>query len=173
MAAVLKTAMGRESHRGFESHTLRSAPGETAPGLGTCASGTADSRCRRVQLYAAQSGLVRVAVPNTCPSAGGAPRRPVAWKRDQACPTVTCASADPNTSDGLRPARRSPNGRHHDLERCRVRGTHDRAPGRARGPAGGTPARAGVVSLPPESVQVTSPRSWPAPLSPAGPVWMQ
>src|SRR5260370_25512152 len=24
MAAVLKTAMGRESHRGFESHTLRS-----------------------------------------------------------------------------------------------------------------------------------------------------
>jgi hypothetical protein len=33
MAAVLKTAMGRESHRGFESHTLRSgSPTELGSG---------------------------------------------------------------------------------------------------------------------------------------------
>jgi hypothetical protein len=69
MAAVLKTARGRELPRGFESHTLRSSPAQTPADLRRRTADLISSSRRRVQLYSIRSGPVRVAVPNTCPSA--------------------------------------------------------------------------------------------------------
>jgi hypothetical protein len=72
MAAVLKTARGRELPRGFKSHTLRSSPAQMHADLCRRIARSVRSCCRRVQLYAVRSGAVRVAVTNTCPSASHA-----------------------------------------------------------------------------------------------------
>src|SRR5258708_25087646 len=68
MAAVLKTAMGGDTHRGFESHALRFVQQKTAPDQRIHRTGAALVSRRIMRLCAARGGRVRLAVPNTCPS---------------------------------------------------------------------------------------------------------
>src|ERR1700761_2615294 len=65
MAAVLKTAMGRELHRGFESHTLRSYVRKRATDLLSYGSPARLGFLGLVRLYASDGGPARVAAANT------------------------------------------------------------------------------------------------------------